>query len=204
MQARTRRGGKIIGTTLKTLFSRLNTDVAIKQLNQVGVATFSLTGEFRSASQRLDELSIKWSELNSVQRNNIAFAIAGRRQYSQFLALMQGYQQSIEAARDATQSQGSAFQEQEKILETIEKKIATFHSIDVEEVRKVGGPIIHWIPKIGSVSVELVQIDGSHVMGLAEPSLAELPVGTFLQFERVGFARIYEQGDPIRVSFAHK
>jgi len=41
-------------------------------------------------------------------------------------------------------------------------------------------------------------------MGLAEPSLASMPVGTFLQFERVGFARIYADGDPIKVSFSHK
>lgn len=87
---------------------------------------------------------------------------------------------------------------------TIEKKKATFQSIDVDEVRKANGSIIHWIPKVGSVPVELTKIDGTKVMGLAEPNLTKLPVGTFLQFERVGFARIYEDGDPIKVAFAHK
>ena len=81
---------------------------------------------------------------------------------------------------------------------------AIFHSLSVDEVRKVGGPIIHWIPKTGSVPVELTLIDGSKVMGLAEPGLKDMSVGTFLQFERVGFARIYESGEPIKVSFAHK
>jgi len=69
---------------------------------------------------------------------------------------------------------------------TFEKKKvprAIFHSLDVEEVRKVSGPIIHWIPKNGSVPVELTLIDGSKVMGLAEPGLKEMSVGTFLQFE---------------------
>ncbi len=90
---------------------------------------------------------------------------------------------------------------------TFEKKKvsqAKFHSLNVEEVREVGGPIIHWIPKKGSVPVELTLIDGSKVMGLAEPGLKDMVNGTFLQFERVGFARIYESGDPIKVSFAHK
>jgi glutamyl-tRNA synthetase len=87
---------------------------------------------------------------------------------------------------------------------TVEKKKATFQSIDVDEVREVGGPIIHWIPKIGSVPVALTLIDGSKAMGLAEPSIKQMPVGTFLQFERVGFARITKVGDPIEVSFAHK
>jgi glutamyl-tRNA synthetase len=87
---------------------------------------------------------------------------------------------------------------------TIEKKKAIFHSIDVDDVRQINGPIIHWIPKIGSVPVELTLIDGSIVFGLAEPSLTTMPSGTFLQFERVGFARITEAGEPIKVSFAHK
>jgi len=124
LQARTRRGGKIIGTTLKTLFSRLNTDTAIKQLNEVGVATFNLSGEFRTATERLTDISNQWDQLNSVQRNNIAFAIAGRRQYSQFLALMQGFAQAQQASRDASDAQGSAFEEQRKILDTLDKRIA--------------------------------------------------------------------------------
>jgi len=102
---------------------------------------------------------------------------------------------------------GSLFRLKDLANFTIEKKkspIAKMHSIDVNEVRKVNGPIIHWIPKKGSVPVELTLIDGSKVMGLAEPSLASMSAGTFLQFERVGFARIYEDGDPIKVSFSHK
>ncbi len=101
---------------------------------------------------------------------------------------------------------GSMFRLKDLANFTLEHKKppqAKFHSIDVDEVRKDGGPIIHWIPQESSVSVELVLIDGTRVMGFAEPGLSDIPVGTFLQFERVGFARIYESGDPIRVSFAH-
>ncbi len=101
---------------------------------------------------------------------------------------------------------GSMFRLKDLANFTLEHKKppqAIFHSIDVVEVRKDGGPIIHWIPQEGSVSVELALIDGTRVMGFAEPGLRDIPVGTFLQFERVGFAKIYESGDPIRVSFAH-
>ncbi len=102
---------------------------------------------------------------------------------------------------------GSLFRLKDLANFIIEKKkvpIAKFQSLDVEDVRRINGPIIHWIPKIGAVPVELTLIDGSVVDGLAEPGLADMQSGTFLQFERVGFARIVEQGDPIRVSFAHK
>ncbi|MFW9869075.1 MAG: glutamate--tRNA ligase [Candidatus Thorarchaeota archaeon] len=78
------------------------------------------------------------------------------------------------------------------------------HSLHVDEVRKIGGTIIHWIPKEKSIPVELTMIDGSIESGFGEPSISNFKVGTFLQFERVGFAKIYDVGDPVRASFAHK
>ncbi|MGY5862968.1 MAG: glutamate--tRNA ligase [Candidatus Thorarchaeota archaeon] len=80
----------------------------------------------------------------------------------------------------------------------------THHSVDVDDVRKVGGPIIHWIPKKKSIPVELIMVDGSILTGLGEPGISDMKAGTFLQFERVGFARIYHTGDTVRASFAHK
>jgi glutamyl-tRNA synthetase len=78
------------------------------------------------------------------------------------------------------------------------------HSVDVDEVRKIGGPIIHWIPKLSSVPVELTMVDGSVVSGLGEPGIKDLAAGTFVQFERVGFAKLNEVGDKIKAAFAHK
>jgi glutamyl-tRNA synthetase len=80
----------------------------------------------------------------------------------------------------------------------------TFHSLDVESVLEQNGPILHWIPKETAVPIELIQIDGSIVEGLAEPSIAKADLGTFLQFERVGFAKIFEKKPKTRVAFAHK
>jgi glutamyl-tRNA synthetase len=84
------------------------------------------------------------------------------------------------------------------------KPKGVFHSTDVDEIREAGGSIIHWIPKHDSVPVELTLIDGELVSGLSEPSLREIEKGTFLQFERVGFARVYEKGEQIKVAFSHK
>ncbi|MFW9960099.1 MAG: glutamate--tRNA ligase [Candidatus Thorarchaeota archaeon] len=102
---------------------------------------------------------------------------------------------------------GTLFRLKDMANFTLKKKnppIVDYHSSDVERVREVNGPIIHWIPREGSVPVEMVLVDGSIAVGLAEPGLERMKEGTFLQFERVGFARIFQTGDPIRVSFAHK
>jgi glutamyl-tRNA synthetase len=90
------------------------------------------------------------------------------------------------------------------ILEQKSPPVVIFHSEDVENVRKVNGPIIHWIPKEGSVHVEMTMEDGGITKGLAEASVEKMKRGTFLQFERVGFVRINKTGHPIEVSFAHK
>ncbi|MFW9953563.1 MAG: glutamate--tRNA ligase [Candidatus Thorarchaeota archaeon] len=90
------------------------------------------------------------------------------------------------------------------ILHKGKKPSARFHSIDVEEVRSIGGPILHWVPKENSVPIELTEISGAVVSGLAEPSIKNTPAGSFVQFERVGFAKIYDTAGVIKAAFAHK
>ncbi|MHA1960924.1 MAG: glutamate--tRNA ligase [Candidatus Thorarchaeota archaeon] len=81
---------------------------------------------------------------------------------------------------------------------------AVFHSLEVDEIRQAGGPIVHWVPKNNGIPVELAMIDGEKVVGIAEPSAAAIKVGTFLQFERVGFGRVFETDPKLQVAFSHK
>jgi len=81
---------------------------------------------------------------------------------------------------------------------------ARFESFDVEEILDKEGQIVHWVPKGNSIPVELTMVDENSVEGVGEPSIADLDVGTFLQFERVGFAKLYEKNDVIKLAFAHK
>ncbi|MHA1963111.1 MAG: glutamate--tRNA ligase [Candidatus Thorarchaeota archaeon] len=102
---------------------------------------------------------------------------------------------------------GSLFRLKDFANFTLEKKkpiSAKMHSVDVDEVRKISGPIIHWVPKTDSVPVELTLVDGSIAKGLGEPGIQNLSEGTFVQFERVGFAKITNIGDTIQAAFAHK
>ncbi len=90
------------------------------------------------------------------------------------------------------------------VLRKEESPAADFHSHEVEVIREAGGRIVQWVPRERAVPVELTMIDGSVVDGLAEPSAREIAEGTFLQFERYGFARVYSVDDVIRAAFAHK
>jgi len=123
LQERTRRGGRVIGTALKTIFARLNTDKAISSLRNVGIESFNLEGNFTNLGDRLDKLASIWDNLTNVQRVNIATALAGKRRYSDFLSLMSGYDTSLSATKTAIDSQSSAMIENEKIMGTLDKTI---------------------------------------------------------------------------------
>ena len=73
---------------------------------------------------------------------------------------------------------------------TADKKY-NFHSTKVDEYRKNGNMIIHWLP----VSKDLVKIsvrmpDNKIVTGLAEPYVQNLKEGDIVQFTRFGFCRL--------------
>lgn len=123
LQERTRRGGRVIGTALKTIFARLNTDKAVKALREVGIESFNLEGNFTNLSDRIDNIAAIWENLTNVQRVNLATAIAGKRRYSDFLSLMSGYDTVLNATQTATESQNSAMIENEKIMGTLDKTI---------------------------------------------------------------------------------
>ncbi|MCI4325945.1 MAG: glutamate--tRNA ligase [Thermoplasmata archaeon] len=68
-------------------------------------------------------------------------------------------------------------------------------------------PRLQWASGDGAVAVDLLDVDGRHRHGLAEPSTRDAAPGEILQFERVGFVRIetdWSSGmTPVRVSFGH-
>ncbi len=68
-------------------------------------------------------------------------------------------------------------------------------------------PRLQWVPRNGAVPVDLLQVDGSHTLGMGESTLTSAEPGSSFQFERVGFVRL-ESGRPrgevpIRAVFGH-
>jgi TP901 family phage tail tape measure protein len=123
MQQRTRLGGRQIGTSLKTIFAGFRGEKGISTMESVGISSFGATGELRNEDEIISELAAKWDTLSTAQKNNIAMAIAGKRMYSSFLALINGHKMAVDATSTAFNSNGSAMKEQGKIIETLDKKI---------------------------------------------------------------------------------
>lgn len=100
-------GGNVAGRTLNTIFGRMNKigtneliydengnavsgSAVAKLLKAQGVDTYDNQGNKRSSFDVLYDLSKKWNNISDAGQQQLASAIAGTRQYSNFAAIMQG------------------------------------------------------------------------------------------------------------------
>jgi len=81
---------------------------------------------------------------------------------------------------------------------------ATFHSESHEEAKKLGAPLIHWIPLGTGVPCEVMMPDASVAGGMAEDSCRELHPDDIIQFERFGFVRVDHLNKKLTAYFAHR
>jgi glutamyl-tRNA synthetase len=91
-------------------------------------------------------------------------------------------------------------------VEKVEKSLfeGVFHSESYEEAKKLGAPLIHWIPVDTGVPCEVVMPDASVVTGVAEDGCERLRANEIIQFERFGFVRVDNLDGGLTAYFAHR
>ena len=80
---------------------------------------------------------------------------------------------------------------------------ATFLSESYEEARKLGAPLIQWIPVGSGVPCEVVMPDVSVAKGMAEDGCRALESNEIIQFQRFGFVRVESVNKKLAAYFAH-
>lgn len=109
---------------LKTIFARIgNNESSIKALDQIGISVKTASGEAKSASELIEELSSKWDGLSEAQKRQTAIGVSGIYQLSRFNALMNQFQLAQDSATTAAESTGSEWKEQEKYSESLQARI---------------------------------------------------------------------------------
>jgi len=81
---------------------------------------------------------------------------------------------------------------------------ASFISEPYEEARKVGAPLIHWIPIGADLPCQVVMPDATVAEGIAESACKGLKPDDIIQFERFGFVRIDEVNMKLTAYYAHR
>lgn len=131
--ARTRESADVVGNAFKTLFARiqglnqgdtLDDGTTLNKyssaLDKVGVNIKTTSGELKGMDAIIDELGPKWKNLADDQKMALAQTVAGVRQYSQFMALMNNYDYFKENVGVAEQSTGTLEKQAEIYAESWE------------------------------------------------------------------------------------
>lgn len=117
----TREAPETIGTALKTVIARMreisdygetldgetNINNVEQNLAYVGIQLRNQAGELRSTEDVLDELGRKWDTLSSNQQAAIARSLAGTRQQSRLISMMNDYERTLELVEISQRSNGA-------------------------------------------------------------------------------------------------
>ena len=138
--AATRQSEEVVGTSLKTILSRmegLNLGETLEDgttlnkyssaLMKIGVNINDANGQVKDMDRILDEVGSKWDYLNRNQQIALAQNVAGIRQYNQFVTLMDnwntGMVKNVEMAREAEGSLSRQYETYEESLAASQKRV---------------------------------------------------------------------------------
>jgi hypothetical protein len=108
------------GSTLEDNTSVNKVENALKA---VGIELRDTNGQFRDMETIFNELGPKWDTLNTMQQQAIAQAVAGTRQQSRFLAIMQDWDRTIELSNAALDAEGATMYQHAQYAESLEFSI---------------------------------------------------------------------------------
>ena len=135
---RTQMAPEEVGTAMKTILTRLQ-DVKLGEtledgvelskytsaLSTVGVQVLDINGELRDADDILSDLGEKWDTLDTAQKRALATTVAGVRQTTQFIALMEEWddvESSVSGLANSTDYLNKKNEEWANNIEGIKKR----------------------------------------------------------------------------------
>lgn len=112
-------------------------------LKSVGVALRDSQGQFRDLDQVIIELGERWSSLDSATKRYLGTIIAGNRQQSRFLALMENYDRFAEIQESAMNAEDASVLQYAKTLDSLEIKLNQIsNSFQQFYMSILNGPVI--------------------------------------------------------------
>lgn len=131
------RGWRTIGANIVKLASETDTFTAAN--DRVSVSLKSADGNLRSTYDLMKDLYLgrdsvtgkattAWKDLSNEEKSNIALKLAGKSHMEVFKATLDNYTSAINANKAAQNAQGSAMEENDKFLDSIQGHIAQFQS----------------------------------------------------------------------------
>lgn len=119
-----------VANGLSTITARLTkkNDEYIKSITDGQGVIDEQTGELRSTFDILQDLSKAWGNLTSVEQQELTETVAGKTQRSLFTAIMTNFETAVGATEAALNSEGSAMEENNKRMESLQGKVKQLQS----------------------------------------------------------------------------
>ncbi len=134
--AETRQSADVVGTAFKTLFARiqdlelgktLDDDTTLgtysQALEAVGINIKQQNGELKDMDDILNEMGTKWKTLGKDQQVALAQTVAGVRQYTQLIALMDNWDTFNKNLKIAQTSAGTLEEQQSIYMESVDAHV---------------------------------------------------------------------------------
>lgn len=144
----------------------------------LGIELMDSNGQIRSTYDILEDLSKQWDNLSKNEQEYIALTSAGSNQVQNFSALMENFAVAIDATTTAYNSSGSAAKENEKAMDTIEKKTELLRS-QFEQLILGEGGLQSFAKGLLDVGIAILKFANSDV-GQAIIKIASLTAGIAL------------------------
>ncbi|TPG68895.1 phage tail tape measure protein [Brevibacillus laterosporus] len=135
---KTRESGNVIGNMLKTVLPRLNSDKTQDALKSIGVEVRDLNGDLRNAMEIYRDTSKAMDGLSKSQKTMVAEALSGKHHITRMIAMLEGMDRVDQVIETAQNSMGSALEENEKHMQSLEAKLSQVTSATQELAFSIG------------------------------------------------------------------
>ena len=118
------------------------------------------TGELRSTFDVLQDLSKAWENLTSVEKQELTEVVAGKTQRSLFTALMSNFSTAVGATEAALNSEGSALEENNKRMDSLNGKLTQLQSAWQSFARNtINSQVVKSLLDLGTTLIKLADTD---------------------------------------------
>ena len=111
VQAKTARGGAVIGNSFKTIFTRIQSIDKLRTMQNLGVEVTDASGQVLGATKLIQNLAKSLEAVPDARKLQIAEGLVGKFQVAPFLAILDDYSSKTSKAIEITKVSQGAFSE---------------------------------------------------------------------------------------------
>lgn len=137
----TRKTGREVANSFKTMLARLNRTVTAEAFQELGVIVRKSADELRPVPAILEDLRGVWGTLSKEQQSNIAITVGGIRRYTDFIVLMENFDEFLQATENSFNALGEAQLANQVVVESLDKRIQRIKT-SFEELGNAFGEVI--------------------------------------------------------------